>query len=40
MCHKRQNTNSQECINKNADCLNEQQRHETDQWIGDDIRIL
>lgn len=29
MCLRRQNPNSQECINRNVDYLNEQQRHET-----------
>ena len=29
MCPKRGNFNSQECINRNVDYLNEQQRHET-----------
>ena len=29
MCQRRQNLNSQECINRNIDYLNEQQRHET-----------
>lgn len=40
MCWRRQNPNSQECINRNVDYLNERQHHETDQWIGDDISIL
>ena len=29
MCWRTQNPNSQECINRNVDYLNEQQRHET-----------
>ena len=29
MCQRRQNLNSQECINRNIDYLNELQRHET-----------